>query len=172
MSAENQDQDFQKLQRLLKLKRHEQPHPRYFKEFSAQITARIHAGDVKSKDIRTFEDVVAQAPWLQRIWQAIEGKPAVSGVFAAALCGLILAGVYYAGNTTPTLPTLATNQPEASAENPLANTGFLANAPVSGGSMNPAAVLNNPSPSLFNGSLMTLPTTPVSFKSRGTTNGF
>ncbi len=46
MSAENQDQDFEKLQRLLKLKRHESPPPRFFNDFSGQVTARIRAGDV------------------------------------------------------------------------------------------------------------------------------
>lgn len=172
MSAENQDQDFEKLQRLLRLKRHEQPHPRFFNDFSSQVTARIRTGDLKAKKINNFEDVVSQSPWLQRIWQAIEGRPAISGVFAAALCGLVLAGIYFAGNTTPTLPTLATVQPEATTENPLEGAAFLANTPPSGGSLNPAAVLNNSPGSLFNNSLMTLPTSPVSFKPRGATNGF
>ena len=72
MSAENQDQDFEKLQRMLKLKRHEQPPPRFFNNFSTIVTARIRAGETDKK-IETFEDVVSQAPWLYRIWMAIEG---------------------------------------------------------------------------------------------------
>ena len=109
MSTENQDQDFEKLQQLLKLKRHESPPPRFFNDFSFQVTARIRAGEGVRK-IEDFEDVVSQAPWLHRIWKAIEGKPAVSGLFAAAVCGVLIAGIFVVDNTAPKMPTLVTNQ--------------------------------------------------------------
>ena len=157
MSAENQDQDFEKLQRLLKLKRHEAPPPRFFNDFSGKVTARIRAGDVGK--LESIEDVVAQAPWLQRLWQAIEGKPAVSGIFTAAVCGLVVAGMFIADKAPPELPKFTNNEPAKQeqprllfAESPTVN--FI---PVS--STNPTAVLPD---SLFNNSPM-LQTLPVSF---------
>ena len=172
MSAENQDQDFEKLQQLLKLKRHETPPPRFFNDFSFQVTARIRAGEGARK-IEDFEDIVAQAPWLHRLWKAIEGKPAVSGLFAAAVCGVLVAGIFYVDNTTPTMPTLATNQPDAPADNPDAATSgsLLATTASGGSSLSPTAVLPGSSTSLFN-NVLALPTAPVSFTPHGFTNGF
>ena len=171
MSAENQDQDFEKLQRMLKLKRHEQPPPRFFNNFSTIVTARIRAG-ATDKKIETFEDVVSQAPWLHRIWMAIEGRPAVSGLFAAAVCGLLIAGIYMVDNTAPTRPALATIQGEPSPEasEPTATESFLAAAPQAGNSLSPSAVLLGSSTSLFN-NVLALPTAPVSFNPHAMTNG-
>lgn len=145
MSAENQDQDFEKLQRLLKLKRHEQPPPRFFNDFSGKVTARLRAGDVGK--LESFDDVVAQTPWLQRLWQAIEGKPAISGIFTAAVCGLIVAGIFIADKAPSELPKFTNNETiteEAPrllfAESPGVNL-----VPVS--STNPSAMLPG---SLFN----------------------
>ncbi len=175
MSAENQDQDFEKLQQLLKLKRHESPPPRFFNDFSFQVTARIRAGEGVRK-IEDFEDVVAQAPWLYRIWKAIEGKPAVSGLFAAAVCGVLIAGIFYVDNTAPTMPSLVTNQPEAPAADPEAGVsgGLLAGSSQSGNSMSPTAVMPGSQPSLFN-NVLALPTTAINlinFKPHNLTNGF
>jgi hypothetical protein len=172
MSAENQDQDFTKLQQLLKLKRHESPPPRFFNDFSFQVTARIRAGEGTRK-IEDFEDVVAQAPWLHRIWKSIEGKPAVSGLFAAAVCGALLAGIFSVDNAAPTIPSLATNQEEAPAVNHEAgiSDSLLAGASQSGGSMSPAAVLPGAAPSLFT-NVLEMPTTLVRFTPHGFTNGF
>ena len=171
MSAENQDQDFEKLQQLLKLKRHETPPPRFFNDFSFQVTARIRAGEGVRK-IEDFEDVMSQAPWLHRIWKAIEGKPAVSGLFAAAVCGVLIAGILFVDNTAPTMPAFATNQPDAPADNPDAVTsGTLLATGQGGNSLSPAAVLPGSSTSLFN-NVLALPTAPVSFTPHGFTNGF
>lgn len=156
MSAENQDQDFEKLQRLLKLKRHEQPPPRFFNDFSGQVTARIKAGATGSQS-DSFEEIVAQTPWLLRIWRAIEGKPAVSGIFTAAVCGLVVAGVFMADKTTSEMPRFELEAPLAKTEKKsLFSSGgsTLATVPVS--STNPAAMLPG---SLFNNTpmLQTLP---------------
>jgi hypothetical protein len=91
MSRESED--FGSLRRLLALKRHEQPPPGYFEGFSAQVMARIKAGE------RVDEGVLArlfwEAPWLQRLWAALEAKPALAGAFGAAVCGLLIFGVIY-----------------------------------------------------------------------------
>lgn len=156
MSAENQDQDFEKLQRLLKLKRHEQPPPRFFPDFSGKVTARIKAG-AKGGQLDSFEEIVAQTPWLQRLWQAIEGKPAVSGIFTAAVCGLVVAGVFMADKTTNQMPVFELETPVAKTENKsLFSSSSPTLATVSVSSTNPSAVLP---PSLFNNTpmLQTLP---------------
>jgi len=146
MSAENQEQDFEKLQRLLKLKRHELPPPRFFNDFSGQVTARIRAGDVGK--LESLTDVVAQAPWLQRFWRAIEGKPAVSGAFALGACGLLVAGIYFADQAPTSLPNFAGNEnPPTEAVSPtlFATAPGMATLP---GSTTPTSVLSN---SLFSG---------------------
>jgi hypothetical protein len=156
MSAENQEQDFEKLQRLLKLKRHELPPPRFFNDFSGQVTARIRAGDVGK--LESLTDVVAQAPWLQRFWRAIEGKPAVSGAFALGACGLLVAGIYFADQAPTNLPNFAGNEnPPTEAVSPtlFATAPGMATLP---GSTTPTSVLSN---SLFNG-MPVLQAVPVS----------
>lgn len=156
MSTEDQNQDFQKLQRLLKLKRHEQPPPRFFNSFSSQVTAQIRAG-AKGGKLESFDDIVAQAPWLQRFWQAIEGKPAISGIFAAAVCGVVVAGIFMADKTPNELPKFSNSQPAAVDLPPT----LFATAPGSGAmllsSTNPTAVLPG---SLFN-NMPNLQTAPV-----------
>jgi hypothetical protein len=116
--SENQNQDFEKLQQLLKLKRYEQPHPRYFNELSSQVTARLRAGETAH-----FEEAVSQAPWLRRFWSIIEGRPALSGIFASGICGLVLLGGFMGGK--PGLqPGLAETKPEPAAnQSLLADTG-------------------------------------------------
>ncbi len=157
MSAENQDQDFEKLQRLLKLKRHEQPPPRFFNDFSSQVTARIRAGD--AGQLESFADVAARAPWLQRFWRAVEGQPAVSGAFALGACGLLVAGIIFADQGANTLPTFAETEPTTQEPVP---SSLFATAPgmksLPGDSS--SAVLSN---SLFNG-LPVLQTVPVNFR--------
>ncbi|MGC3959489.1 MAG: hypothetical protein QM813_16545 [Verrucomicrobiota bacterium] len=105
--SENQNQDFEKLQQLLKLKRYEQPHPRYFKDLSGQVTARLRAGETARLD--NFEEAMTQAPWLQRLWAAIERRPALSGLVSAGMCGLLLVGGFLAGKPS-FQPGLAANE--------------------------------------------------------------
>ena len=45
MTMNDERENFDALQRLLKVKRYEQPPPRYFNEFSGQVLARISAGE-------------------------------------------------------------------------------------------------------------------------------
>ena len=158
MSTENQSQDFEKLQRLLKLKRHELPPPRFFNDFSGKVTDRIRAGDVGR--LESFQDVIGQTPWLQRIWQVLEGKPLVSGAFAAAGCGLMLAGLFLTGKVPNTLPALAGggNKPEPLPQPSLFATNQVG-MPTLASSTNPAVVL--PGGSLF-GAMPSIQTMQVS----------
>lgn len=151
--SENQNQDFEKLQQLLKLKRYEQPHPRYFNELSGQVTARLRAGETARLD--TFEEAMTQSPWLQRLWAAIEGRPALSGMVMAGVCGLLLVGGFLAGK--PMQPTLAENekQPVGPTNNSMLATTSAGTTSFSS-STNPTAIMPG---SLFNMSpnLQTMP---------------
>jgi hypothetical protein len=97
----NQDtENFEKLRRLLALKRHEQPPPRYFNDFSSQVIARIKAGE-RGDGSDLIERMLWEAPWLQRIWRAFEARPILAGVCSVAICGLVLTGVIYSDKTEP-----------------------------------------------------------------------
>lgn len=161
--SDNQNQDFQKLQRLLKLKQYEQPHPRYFNDLSSQVTARLRAGETARLD--TFEEAMTQAPWLQRLWAVVERQPALSGLVMASVCGLLLVGGFLAGNPANPQPGLTASEPEkSSAES--ANKSLLATTTAGtttfSSSTKPAAVLSN---SLFNLS-PNLQTVPVDVRAR------
>jgi hypothetical protein len=93
MSMSQDSQDFKSLRQLLALKRHEQPPPGYFNDFSSQVIARIKADD--RGDESYFERLFWEAPWLQRLWAALETKPIITGAFGAAVCALLIGGVIY-----------------------------------------------------------------------------
>lgn len=83
-----EQENFESLQRLLKLKRYEQPPPRYFDDFSRQVIARIQAGEQGGGE-------GALGGWLQRIWGMLEARPALPAAFGAAVCGLLVFGAVY-----------------------------------------------------------------------------
>jgi hypothetical protein len=80
-----ESENFEQLQKLLSLKRHEQPPPGYFNNFSGKIIARIEAG---SRD-------EGGLTWLRRLWSLVESKPMLTGAFGAAVCALVLSGVVF-----------------------------------------------------------------------------
>jgi hypothetical protein len=88
-------ENFESLRRLLALKRHEQPPPGYFNDFSSQVVARIKAGEHR-ESAAGIERLFAEAPWLQRILAAFETKPILAGAFGAAVCALLLSGIVFA----------------------------------------------------------------------------
>jgi hypothetical protein len=89
------ENNFDALRRLLKLKRHETPPPGYFNSFSGQVIARIRAGEGRAE--RTdAEKYFSEAPWLLKLLQAFEFKPAFAGAFASALCLVLVFGIVYA----------------------------------------------------------------------------
>ena len=81
-------QDFEQLRRLMKLKRYEQPPPRYFNDFSSTVIARIEAGEA-----RQASGVMA---WLQRFWSAVETKTAYSGLFGATAFAALIGAFIFA----------------------------------------------------------------------------
>lgn len=91
---ENQ-QDFDELKRLLKLKRHEVPPPGYFNQFSDQVVSRIRAGEANAGE-SFAERLEVQAPWLLNFIRAFDARPGMIGGFATSLCLLLVLGVVFA----------------------------------------------------------------------------
>jgi len=89
-----QDNDFGTLRKLLSLKQHEVPPPGYFNNFSAGVVARIRSGDGGNPDSWSNR-LLNEAPWLFRLINSFQDKPAYAGVFASALCLLLVAGIVY-----------------------------------------------------------------------------
>jgi hypothetical protein len=88
-------ENFEPLCRLLKLKRHEQPPPRYFNDFSSQVVARIRAGDAGHR-----EAVLDNGSWLMKLWSFIDSKPMVPGAVGVAFCVLLVFGAVYTEKST------------------------------------------------------------------------
>lgn len=89
------ENDFESLRRLLAFKNRETPPPGYFNNFSRQVVARIRAGEANAPSSAS-ERLFSEAPWLLKLLQAIEFKPAFAGTFAAALCLVLVFGIVYA----------------------------------------------------------------------------
>jgi hypothetical protein len=85
-------ENFEQLRRLLKLKRYEQPPPRYFNEFSSRVIARIERGEQGDRNTLAGR-MLWEAPWLHRIWAALEAKPLMTGAFGLAVCATLITGV-------------------------------------------------------------------------------
>ena len=66
------------LEKLLRLKRHEQPPPRYFSEFSGRVISRIERGE-------------ARLSWWERF--GFDLRPALAAGAGLVACGLIVYGV-------------------------------------------------------------------------------
>ena len=96
MSMSQEQENFEQLRRLLALKRHEQPPPGYFHNFSRQVIVRIRAGEASGDP--AWETLSWEAPWLQRLWAALEAKPIWAGAFGVAVCSLLISGALYSGN--------------------------------------------------------------------------
>ena len=93
MSMSQDSLDFESLRRLLSLKRHEQPPPGYFNNLSTQVIARIKAGE--TGDEGGMERFFWEAPWLQRLWTALETKPVMAAAFGASVCCMLVGGIVY-----------------------------------------------------------------------------
>jgi hypothetical protein len=89
MSAE--PENFEALRRLLAIKRHEQPPPGYFNDFSRQVIVRIQAGEAQS--ISIFQRMLQPMSWVQNLWGSFEAKPIVAGAFGVGVCGLLVVGL-------------------------------------------------------------------------------
>jgi hypothetical protein len=126
MSSEQDN--FERLSRLLAIKRHEQPPPGYFDGFSRQVVVRIKGGD-RGEETQAAGSLLGGVSWLRCLWSLCTANPTLAGAFGVAACSLLVAGVAYSDN-----PEGATSQdlgqalvPEADLNLQLANqsSGFV-----------------------------------------------
>jgi hypothetical protein len=89
-----EQESFDALRRLLKLKRYEQPPPGYFNSFSREVVAQIRAGE-KAVQKQTLEGLFWEAPWLQRLLDSFQARPAFAAGFGSAICALAIGIVAY-----------------------------------------------------------------------------
>lgn len=88
MNNNNTEEDFEQLRKLLKLKRYEQPPPRYFNDFSQRVIARLEAADSERAGFLTSD-----ARWARRLVRMLEHNPIFAGGFGVAVCTLLIYGV-------------------------------------------------------------------------------
>lgn len=161
-----QTEEFTELRRLLALKRHETPSQGYFDGLASEIRARLAAGEHRQTDL--WRQVGEEASWLQRLWATFAAKPALAGAMGMAVCGLMVAGVYYSQEpelgVSPTAVTVADGWKLAPAPvSPLANSHVAQKQMLVNSSTNP--VLNVPvGGSLFDKIGGPGQTAPVSFQ--------
>ena len=82
MSTNAGPENFDALQKLLAIKRHEQPPPRYFNGFSTEVLRRLNQPD-QAEPLR----------WWQRLGLDFSPRPALAFAMAVVATGLFLAGV-------------------------------------------------------------------------------
>ena len=113
--APNESNEFESLQQLLALKRHEEPPPGYFDRLPGEVLARIaHAA-------------AHPEPVWRRWLAAWELSPALATSYAAVAVALVLGGVWWAKQSgTPSGPRLVT-APVPSAASPT-NTIIASNS--------------------------------------------
>lgn len=112
--------NFESLEKLLRLKRHEQPPPRYFNDFSGRVIDRIGRGE-------------ARRSWWERL--GFDLRPALAAGAGMAACGLMVYGV-------------ATTEGDAGPVNGVmyAGNAFHAAAPMGDPAQSVAANSTNPVP--------------------------
>jgi len=93
-------ENFDKLQKLLALKRHEQPPPGFFARFPAQVRARIEG---HQRD--------AAPSWWHRMVESLDARPMLAGTYGLAVGGLLLLAVNFLIQPEPT-PGFATQPQE------------------------------------------------------------
>src|SRR6266576_2160020 len=115
MSMKPEQENFDRLCRLLKLKRYEQPPPRYFNDFSGRVIARVRAGEAGGR-----EAALDGGSWLARLWSLIEAKPMLPGAVGVAICALLVFGAVYT-DTAPSAagPVFTDMQPTPPAHDPV-----------------------------------------------------
>ncbi len=87
-------ENFEQLRQLLVLKRYETPPPGYFEGFSTEVINRIRA-EQRLAGVTLRERLTWEAPWFERLISIFEGRPALAGIFGAAVCGLLLTALVY-----------------------------------------------------------------------------
>ena len=150
MSENNNN--FQQLKQLLKLKRHEIPPPGYFNHFSGDVISRLRAGESGQPE-GLFQRLQSESSLLAFLLPVFEARPGIIGALATSLCLLLLIGVVWADRPDATFNEMAAVQPSpASPASPQADP-VLASVVPAAVALEPAessgiAVSTNPLTSL------------------------
>jgi hypothetical protein len=123
-------ENFGQLRRLLKLKRYEQPPPRYFHDFSSRVIARIKLGERGEHNAPLMVRILCQASCLQRIWAGFEPKPVVTGAFCVALCALLVTGLIHSERSNVQPVALMPNMESPGFSSEEIATALAANHPL------------------------------------------
>jgi hypothetical protein len=99
MSSDSEN--FEQLRKLMALKKHEQPPPGYFNNFSHEVVTRIKVSQQPGRDIT---EVLAPVPWLLRLLNMLETKPLFAGAFGMGVCALLISGIVYSEKVQPIAP--------------------------------------------------------------------
>lgn len=119
-----QEQDnFEALQRLMKLKRHEIPPPGYFNDFSSQVIRRIKLGGKEDEEV--LERLFVEAPWIQRLFGAFQTKPAVAWSFGLVACALVVSSIVYSETVEVTPVSLLPVPSEAARASAMATVPMI-----------------------------------------------
>ena len=135
------EEQFDALRRALKLKHHEQPPPGYFRNFSVQVIGRIRHNNVHDR-ARKLDEAAWEAPWLSRVLDFFQGRPAYAGVFGAVACVLVLGGLILSDR--PASPMAGENTARLGTPQNIAGVGLLNNpteSPLLGSSAGPLGAL-------------------------------
>jgi len=108
------EENFDALRRALKLKRHEQPPPRYFNEFSACVIRRICENDVQDRATK-MDEAAWEAPWVIRLLERFQARPIYAGILGATVCALMISGIIY--SERPVAPGMTENNLIADPQN-------------------------------------------------------
>src|SRR5258708_6018043 len=101
MSMSSDPHEFEAVRRLIALKRYEQPHPRYFNDFSTRIIARIQAGEQLRHESSGILSLVPA--WVNRLWAALETKPMLAGIAGFGACALVVSGFIASEHGVPSV---------------------------------------------------------------------
>ena len=151
MSMKPEQENFDQLRQLLKLKRCELPPPGYFNNFSGRVIARIQAGRAaeSAADVPIWQTQAAQ--WFLGLFGH---KPALTGVFAIAMCALLVASAVYSERMAPgTVTLLPAPSQETASTAPAGPISLLASGASLGFGQPPESAMlvssTNPITSLF-----------------------
>ncbi len=154
-------QEFEKLRQLLALKRHENPPPGYFRDFSSYVLNQLERDDARASE-----------SWFLRLVALFQARPAISWSFCMAT-GLVLvaATTVFEGNPGGPAAAMPSVEPTfASMPDPVvpasgAGVVFETNLQSAGFALEMAPARTNlgPGDSLFSTPLFNLRVEPASF---------
>ena len=133
---ETHSDEFNDLRKLLALKRHEQPPPRFFNEFSGRVIERLQT-----------PEVLPEPTWWQRLGLDFDLRPAAVCSLGVIISGLLLFGVI-SGVQTET--STASGLASAPAEAGWMGLPVLAAVSNPGRNMDDASVFGSSGSSSFN----------------------